>query len=213
VKFNYFDFGLFRGVEMGWMIDRILPSLGIKNYHIYGFEACKQYADSLKKKYGDNKKVTIVNKAIAGSSKKMKLYYAENALGHSIFSTKRNVSETKYEEVEGVVFSKWLEENVPDFNLAFNIVKVNIEGAEWFLFNDLIKNDLNKHIKAYTGSGHDVEKIGELEDGVEEYYKLLKENGIHIHRFTEWKPHLNADIKKIIKNAAKKVILEKQQGH
>ena len=88
-------------------------------------------------------------------------------------------------------------------------MKVNIEGAEWFLFNDIIENDLNKHIKIWCGSGHDVEKVVELHDKVEIYYKLLKENKIHIHRFTEWKPHLNADLKEMIAGEAKKIIKEK----
>jgi FkbM family methyltransferase len=207
VKFNYFDFGLFRGVEMGWMNEYLLPSLGIKNYHIYGFEACGRYAENLRKKYTNDDKVTILNKAIAEKAGKVKLYYAENAVGHSIFSTKNNVSKN-YEEVEGIVFSEWLKKNIPDFESSFNVIKVNIEGAEWFLFNDIIKNNLNKHIKIYCGQGHDVEKIGELENKVADYYKLLEENKIHLYRWTEWKPQKNDNIRDIIIKEAKKIIEE-----
>ena len=60
MRLNYFDFGVYRGTELDWMINKILPSLGIKNYHAYGFEACKQYADNLQKKYKINNKVTII---------------------------------------------------------------------------------------------------------------------------------------------------------
>lgn len=210
MRFNYFDFGLFRGTEMGWMVDNILPSLGIKNYHIYGFEACKHYADVLKKHYVSDDKVTIINKAIVDTPKKVKLYYADNAVGHSVFSTKRNVSEN-HEEVDGAVFSEWLEENVPDYKLAFNIIKVNIEGAEWFLFNDLVNSGVHKYIKIYCGQGHDVEKVEELKDKVKEYYQLLKDNNIHLHRFTEWKPHQNDDLREIIVKEAKKVIKNKKE--
>ena len=205
MKLNYYDFGLYRGTELDWMVNQILPSLGIKNYHAYGFEACKQYAASLQTKYQKNEKVTIINKAIVDSPKKVKLYYAPNAVGHSIFATKKNVSEN-YEEVEGVVFSEWVRENVPNFDISFNIIKINIEGAEWLLFNDLVNNNLSQHVQIYCGQGHDVEKVGELKDRVEEYYNLLTDNNIHLYRFTEWKPHKNDDIRKIIIDEAKKIL-------
>jgi len=209
MKLYYYDFGLYRGIELGWMADRILPSLGIKNYHIYGFEACKSYAENLKHKYSKNDQVTIIHKAVVDVPQTVKLYYAPNAVGHSIYATKNNVS-SQYEEVEGVVFSDWAKENIPDFETSFNIIKVNIEGAEWPLFNDIVNNDLNKYIKIYCGAGHDVEKIGELKDKVEEYYKLLKDNDIHLHRFTEWKPHLNADLRALIMQESKKIIENKK---
>ena len=209
MKLNYYDFGLYRGTELDWMVHQILPSLGIKNYHAYGFEACKQYADVLQTRYQENEKVTIINKAIVDSPRKVKLYYAENAVGHSIFATKKNVSEN-YEEVEGIVFSEWVKKNVPDFDTSFNIIKINIEGAEWLLFNDLVNNNLSQYVEIYCGQGHDVEKVGELKDKVEEYYNLLRDNNIHIYRFTEWKPHLNDNIRNIIIDEAKKIIQEKK---
>ena len=64
MRVNYYDFGLYKGVETKWMIDKIFPSLGITNYHIYGFEACTKYANKLKERYEENSRVTIINKAI-----------------------------------------------------------------------------------------------------------------------------------------------------
>ena len=205
MKLNYFDLGLYRGEELDWMVNHILPSLGIKNYHAYGFEACFEYYLKLKEKYKNNNKITIIHGAISKNDNKIKLFYAPNLLGHSIYSTKNNVTE-KYEEVNGIVFSNWIKENVINFEKDFNIMKVNIEGAEWDLFNDIVKNSLNKHIKIFCGAGHDVEKIGELSDKVDEYYDLLKKNKIILHRFTEWKPHLNVDIRNIILEEIKKII-------
>ena len=205
MKFVYYDLGLYRGVELSWMVDIILPSLGIKNYHAYGLEACKAYADKLKNKYKNNDRVTIIHGAIASKNERKKLYYAPNALGHSIYSTKKNVTE-QYEEVDGIVFSDWLRKNTPNFEKNFNVIKVNIEGAEWDLFNDLVSNKLNEHIKIFCGAGHDVEKVGELKNQIGEYYDLLSDNNIELHRFTEWKSHLNADIEKLIVCEIKKIV-------
>ena len=78
-------------------------------------------------------------------------------------------------------------------------MKVNIEGAEWHLFQDLEKNDLFKHINLFCGAGHDVEKISELSHKIDEYYGIIEDNDITIHRFSEWKPERNADIAGLIK--------------
>ena len=160
MKVYYFDFGLYKGVELGWMVNEILPSLGIDNFEAYGFEACHPYAVRLQKKYCNNSKVHILNKAISNKNGKQKLYHAENLLGHSIFSTKRNVT-NRYEEVDGIVFSNWLLENIKDYKESFIIAKVNIEGAEWHLFNDLVNKQISHHIDLYCGAGHDVEKVFE----------------------------------------------------
>jgi FkbM family methyltransferase len=198
MKVYYFDMGLFQGVELGWMVNSVFPALGIENYEAYGFEAFGQYANKLQKKHANNDKVTIIHKAIAENEDKNKLYFANNRLGHSIFSTKRNVTK-KFEEVDGIVFSNWISENIKDFDTSFNILKVNIEGAEWFLFNDLVNSGLHKNIDIFCGAGHDVEKVSELSDKVEEYYNLLENNNIFLHRYTEYKPHNNADIKQMIR--------------
>jgi FkbM family methyltransferase len=203
LQVNYYDFGLFQGVETAWMIKNVFPALGIANYHIYGFEACKQYANRLKSDYYGNEHVTIINKAIVDKPGPVKLYYANNNVGHSVFATKKNVS-TVYEEVEGIKFSEWIKENVKDYKEAFNIIKVNIEGAEWYLFNDLVDSGVHEAIDIYCGQGHDVEKITELEEKVSAYYELLKDNDIHMLRFTEYLPHKNDDIIEAIKTKMEK---------
>ena len=198
MKVNYFDLGLCRGIELNWIVNQIFPSLGIKEYSAYGFEASAPYASALEKSYSSNSNVTICHTAISDKEEKVKLFHSPNAVGHSIFSSKNNVLEEKFEEVDGIRFSHWLKQEGIDLESSFNILKVNIEGAEWHLFRDLVENDLVKHIDIFCGAGHDVEKIGELNEKVDEYYSLLEDNEINIHRFTEWKPAQNANIPKMI---------------
>lgn len=199
MKVYYYDFGLWKGTEIHWMVNHVFPALNITDYKVYGFEACKGYADVLKNRYKDNDRVEIINKAVVDTPRTVKLYHAPNHVGHSVFSTKRNVSKN-YEEVEGIVFSEWIKENVKAHKIAFNILKVNIEGSEWYLFNDLVKSGVHKHIDVYCGQGHDVEKVSELEDKVDAYYRLLKENDINLYRFTEYLPQKNDDIVSIIRD-------------
>jgi len=81
-------------------------------------------------------------------------------------------------------------------------LKVNIEGAEWHLFNDMVDNDILQHFPVILGSGHDVDKVSELDS--DKYWKLIKDNNINIHRFTVgYHPEKNADILRLIKKEFK----------
>jgi len=199
MRINYFDMGLCDGEEMEWMVDSILPSLGIENYRAYGFEPCQVFYDNLKSKFGNNDKVTLIKKAISDKNGIAKLYYSwESKEGHSIFDTKNNVSKDTFETVETVLFSDWLREKVPDFAESFNILRFNIEGAEWHLINDLVKNDMIKNIDIFCGHGDDVKKIGEYKDNVDEYYNTLKRHNIKILLFCSIYPETKESLKKMI---------------
>lgn len=194
-KINYFDLGLYRGWEIKHIIYNIFPELKIENYNAYGFEAHPLYAQTVKESIA-NDRVEILNKAISSKSQKIKLYIASNGgIGNSIYSTKNNVDKNNYVEVEGIVFSEWLEDNCPNFKDEVNILKVNIEGAEWDLFTDLVSKGYHKYF-IFCGAGHDVEKVKELDP--EKYWRLIKENSIELLRFSEWKPYKNFNIKEKI---------------
>ena len=204
MKINYFDLGLYRAVELEWMVNVILPAVGVEDYQAYGIEASKPYATAITERYNANPRVQIDHLAIAGEETTVRLYHSPNLLGHSIYSTKNNVLQDKYEDVEAMRFSEWIKKNNIDLEGSYNIMKVNIEGAEWPLFQDMVENDLVKHIDIFCGADgdhegrHDIEKVGELKPIAEDYYSLLKEHNIEIHRFTEWKPQLNRDIARMI---------------
>tara|TARA_R100001126_G_scaffold102530_1_gene87147 strand:+ start:3519 stop:4157 length:639 start_codon:yes stop_codon:yes gene_type:complete len=201
MKFNYFDLGLFKGVELGWMVNSIFPDMNIQKYSAYGFEPCSVFYEGLISRFGNNRNITLLRKAVSGKSGKIKLFLAYNDVGNSIYETKKNVNKNDFELVDSIVFSEWIRQNVPDFESCFNIMKVNIEGAEWPLFKDLCETGLVKNINIFCGQGHDVEKIKEfVENGVVgEYYDLLDKHGIYLHRFTEHNPKKNVDMISLIK--------------
>ena len=60
-KINYFDLGLYKAVELDWMVNKILPSLDVQDYSAYGFEACKEYYKVVSKKFSKNVSKFSVN--------------------------------------------------------------------------------------------------------------------------------------------------------
>jgi len=129
-------------------------------------------------------------------------------LGHSIFDTKNNVTKDEYEIVETILFSDWIREKVPDFAESFNILRFNIEGAEWHLINDLVRNDMVKNIDIFCGHGDDVKKIGIYRDKVDKYYEKLTRHNIKILSFCSIYPETKETLKKMIQA---KLTLKKQK--
>ena len=204
MKIRYFDFGLHKGEELKHM-NSFLQTV-TSDYECYGFEACKKYADNCKSTItGQN--IKILHLAITDThNSNINLYYSPNGVGHSIHSSKNNININKYETVNTILFSKWLEENDIDLKDSFNIIKINIEGAEWELFNDVVNTDINKYIDIWCGAGHDVEKISKfIKNGtVDKYYKLIKENNINILKWClSWHLERNTDIPGIIQEKYK----------
>lgn len=199
MKINFFDLGAHEGriVVAAW---RFLSKLKLQNpqleFSVYAVEACKILTEYISPAPPE---VKIINKIISDHNGFENIYIAENGTGHSIFSTKNNVS-PNFLTVECIKFSDWLEDNVADFKNkeTTNIMKVNIEGAELHLFRDLIENDLVKYYDIFCGAGDDIEKIPELKDNVDEYYNMLKENNIIIHRVSDWKTKRNANLSQMI---------------
>ena len=195
---NYYDLVLYQGREIKMFID--ICNFNNWDYRIYGFEAHPEFSKKIKNLYSANKKVEIFNKAISNEYKLERLYLAPlNAgEGNSIFSTKNNVDES-FIEVEGISFSGFLNSQT-NFKNNFNILRFNIEGAEWHLMQDLINNQLNQYFQIYCGSTSDMPKVHELKQHIPTYNNLLLNNNIHTYRFTFWKPELNDNLEELIKN-------------
>lgn len=184
---NYFDLGLWKKAdELNYMVKYVLPQFKNITYTAYGIEACPEYASLIKQKYIDNKNVIIHNKAISNSVGKTNLFIANSndGLGNSIFRSKNNVDVNNKVEVSTTTFSEWLIENNIDLNNSINILKVNIEGAELFLWEDFKKNNLRGHFQLLCGHpSHDIYKVSELNDKIDYYKSLLEELNINLMLF------------------------------
>lgn len=183
---NYFDLGLNTGLEMRDIITEVFPSLKIKDYRCYGFEACKKFADKVAKDYAKNTNVQVIHRAISNTHGELiKLYLVDPRLqpeevGMSIFRTKNNVTDN-FEMVETIKFSNWLKDNVPSFKNDLNILKINIEGAEFYFFKDLVENNLLQYFPIMIGHIQDVDKVSELNS--RDYWDFIQKNNIKVFRY------------------------------
>jgi len=204
IKINYFDLGLYKNAGE---IDLFLEICKNNNfgYSIYGFEAHPGYCKILESKYTNDKNIQIINKAISNKKGTERLYLNDSydGEGNSIFKTKNNIIVDKYIDVDSIVFSEWLLENVPSFINQNNILRFNIEGAEWYLMNDLNDNNMLSYFKIYLGSKPDMKKVSELHNNIKDYEKILKDNNITVEKFVSSKKSLNCDLVSLIKKIFK----------
>jgi len=180
---NYFDLGIYKDALELDNIYNFLKSREIQ-YKLYGIEANPKYCDEAKKKFDKIKEISFHNIAICSKDKSIKLYIS-GGRGDSIYDSKGNLSNKNSITVQGKKFSTFIKENNIKLEGNINIIKINIEGAEWDFFNDIIDNNLLKHISLFIGRGHDPHKVKEFVDNGTniKYDNLLKENNIIIHRY------------------------------
>jgi FkbM family methyltransferase len=79
-------------------------------------------------------------------------------------------------EVETINFSKWLKDNVNKDD--YNIVKMNIEGAEYEVINHLYKNNMLSWISKWFVQWH----VGKIPIELEEHKRISK-----LIKFESWK--------------------------
>jgi FkbM family methyltransferase len=185
MNINYFDLGLFKvPYEMEMMLNDVMPSFTDVKLNVYGIEAHPTYVKNIREMYSDRDNVIIENFAISNKKGKERLYLQagqfEGGLGNSIFKTKHNVNENTFHDVESNTFSNYLKEkNIDLTDSVCNILKVNIEGAELYLWEDFVKNDLIKHFQIICGHpSHDIHKVSELKEQEVYYSELLNELNI-----------------------------------
>jgi FkbM family methyltransferase len=176
----YFDLGLFDGREIDMFLSDI-KDLGDLDYEVHGFEAHPDYADVIADRFADNPKVHIHNRAIGEKTETVKLYMERTGHGNSIYPTKNNIDINNFVETKAISFAEWIEDNIMDFKESYNILRFNIEGAEFALFKQLKKKGLLKYFNIVLGSHEqDMLKVDELKDYHDEYLQLLIDNNIKV---------------------------------
>lgn len=180
MRFYFYDLGAHFGQETRAMLD-IFGRLHIEDFHIFMFEPCAQTAWQLKEL--TDSRVTLTQRAIGPSEVKASFYHTAdgNPAGHSLFRSKYNVIDD-CETVQCFRFSDWLAETVLDFREAINILKFNIEGAEWFLVQDLADKKLFPYFQVICGDAGDVLKVAELSKYCTEHFKRLE--AWHVYPFS-----------------------------
>tara|TARA_B100000902_G_scaffold51188_1_gene57909 strand:- start:303 stop:920 length:618 start_codon:yes stop_codon:yes gene_type:complete len=182
IKLNYIDLGFHEGQEIGLVLDHYEDYKDKFDLTIYGVEAYTPFFTKLKQEYEDNDRVKLFNNAITDKIGFTELYISGGKkYGSSLFSSKRNVNPKSKQLVYGYTFSEFVSKNVKHFESSVNVLKLNIEGSELSVYEDLIKTDMLKDIDLFCGHPvHDIEKIPELTDKKDRYYSLMNEHNIKL---------------------------------
>ncbi|BCX13529.1 MAG: methyltransferase [Candidatus Dojkabacteria bacterium] len=136
-------------IDCGANVGQETVPVGKRGATVYAFEPEPIAFDILKEKVKDLPNVHIYNKAVYSKNGKMKLYrhndtakdpvlYSE---GSSLFHKKNNVNKNDFVEVEVVRLVDFIKENKID---KIKVLKIDVEGAEYDLLNDLFDNKLHK---------------------------------------------------------------------
>jgi FkbM family methyltransferase len=203
---NHFDIGLAHGQEIQYCYD-IYSKFNIP-FKIYGIEAEKTSFKYCYEKYKKIDNIEIFNYAISDlDNEYIKIYLQNNdksiKQGNSIYLTKNNVSKENYQLVESKKFSTFVKDKNINLNNSINIIRINIEGAEWDFFNNLINTGLFKKFHIYLGAGQqDLWKVKELVDSnkVEVFNNLLSSNKIKVFRFSFHNKMKNSILQKLLLN-------------
>ena len=187
-KLNYIDLGAHEGQEMGLVLNHYENYEDKFDLSIYAVEAYTPFFLKLNERYGNNDRVKLFNNAITDVSGYTQLYISTGGkkYGNSLYSSKRHVNPKSKHSVFGYTFSEFVSKHVEDFESSVNVLKLNIEGAELAVYENLIENNMRKHIDLFCGHpGHDIEKVSELQIKRDRYYSIIKEHDIKLSYLCE----------------------------
>jgi FkbM family methyltransferase len=176
VRILYFDLGTYKeGAELALMTDVILPRMGC-DFQAFGFEANGESFRHVAEKFAGKSHVSVFHKALCKAAPpqgKIRLYHdGRGGTGDSLY--RRSDS---FEDVEAVRLSDWLREEHIALEDQICLLRMNIEGAEYDVLQDLVENGLAAHVDGYYGMWDDMSKIDIQRDA--EFRAFISRNDIH----------------------------------
>lgn len=183
MRINYVELGAHKGTTIKQFLSIVKGTSD--DIHVYGIEGHPDFLKECEDGLKGEKNIHLYNFLVHSYDGVGKLYIGENkpsGEGCSIYDTKNNILLDEYIEVETKRLSTWLEENpLPE---GVNIIRANIEGAEWEVVHDMAEHDLFDTFQIYTGNQDywtwDFQKVGELHDKRATMRTILKAHGVTI---------------------------------
>jgi FkbM family methyltransferase len=178
---HYVDIGLHTQAEEIAMMQQACS--GLCHLQIHGIEANPQFILDLRKKFEDQPNIKIHCYAIADKVSEQKLYLSpsSNYHGNSIFADKNNVT-SDYVKTVGVPFSLLVDAGIIKLG-AINVLRYNIEGAEYHLVKDLIANQMHPMFQIICGATPDMHKVASLKHLERTHVAGMKAFGINRMNF------------------------------
>lgn len=208
ITLNYFDLGLRRGLE----IDRFLKETSDLDVRVqvHGIEADPHFAEQCQRRFEADDRVRIHNLAIGPVKGTTDLYLDTewDGNGSSIYADKKGVSQHRV-QVPQIQFSEWMKDmGLLSKKASINVIKANIEGAEWDLIQDLEKHNLfgyfdlfcgpsrtvnTRKASRYGGWTTDMNKIPSLRRHIRAARAILESHGIVVHKYLGYESELTPD--------------------
>lgn len=168
-------------IDCGANVGIITQIFAQKGAVVYSFEPHKGCFDILTKKFAANPKVHIYNKGVLDKNSTMKLYKFEYhdydeiffSQGASMFKSNKEIDSNAYDVVEVIN----LIEFIKSLNRDIDILKLDVEGAEFCILELLINEKLYKNIKHILVETHD-ETIPEIRELAAKVRQMIKDNNI-----------------------------------
>ena len=207
VLVRYFDLGAHKGGEIARMRKLLAAEPLVSSYSIHGFEAHPALARRMRLTYLFNKNIHIAQYALGSNEGERTLFLNRNLVGSSVYQGKNNIIPGREVRVPCRRLSEYLNSELPeDWVEDFNIIKSNIEGAEWEVWHDLLENNLVRHFNLWLGPGEgygswaeDFKKIKGMEDKAEIMRQSFERESVYVYRFSSFDKKIpNSDIKTIL---------------
>lgn len=156
-----FDIGGYEGTWSQKMFDKYQSN-------IYIFEPVKAFYDIIKEKFKNNEKVKIFQFGLGAKNETIEINLDGDGSSH--IHKKDSTKETI--EIKSLV--EFIEQNNLD---KINLVKINIEAAEFDLLDDVLKNDKAKvfddiQVQFHTFIPDCVERRDAIREGLSKTHKL-----------------------------------------
>jgi FkbM family methyltransferase len=177
-------------IDCGANVGKFTLPLARTGARVYAFEPNPSAYQELLRKTDGVENVTVFHAAVTAEAGPVKLYLhrwdekdpVHWSTGSSILKGKRNVREDRYVEVEGVQLSRFIRELDAD---RVSLLKMDIEGAEVDVLNQLLDDGLHQRIDLAFVEVHD-RQIRSLAAPTRELRKRLAELGVE-HFHLDWR--------------------------
>lgn len=179
---TYVDIGLHRNADEIDMMLNVCKQLQCKLV-VHGIEAHPGYISKLREKYANFPNVHIHCYAIADKPGAAKLYLSPGSdyHGNSIFRDKNNVTDNYVETIQTTLSE--LIDNGTIKPTEINVLRCNMEGAEYLMYKDLIRNQLHHLFQLHCGAPSDMHKVAGLKHLQSTYLATLEAHGISTFPF------------------------------
>lgn len=173
-------------IDCGANVGRISELFAKSGARVYSFEPNPLCLNVLKRRVKKYPNVEVIEKGVLDKCCTMKLYHSDltNAdseffsQSSSICATKDNVNTENFIEIECIDLCSFIKDLIDKLEISsIDILKMDVEGAEFAILEKMIEDGLYKKIKYILVETHD-ETIPEIQEKAKRVRELIISNDI-----------------------------------